>query len=402
MPTTDIYVNTGQSAGEECSSGGEGRVLTFEESLLTHPSHTDGLVDGKDPVCIGDIVGVALQGASAATDLIAVDTEGIFWLNVVATDDLGNSAVARGDRIYINRTTCVLSKISSPATNQLFGTALGVVTSGETDVCAIKVHQDPTEPEIDATYLVVSKGGNDTYGNGSWGSPLLTIQAALDLCTATRKVIYVLDGTYDEALTWPTITGVKLIGMNREWGVVVEDSSEEDAVITVAPGVQTATFEMWLENLYINHSNAGQDGLSLDNTDMTKKLNCYIRDCGGSADSASDRFIVTTQGDNNNAIRIYWNGQNGDIEGSIYIDAGNDGIRFYATGVTFAGGIATAADAVALDMRLIRCNVLHEGITGGDNAQTVHAICCYSVTGATYAALDTDDLAGSHTEDIVA
>jgi len=77
MPTTDIYVNTGQLAGEQCSSGGEGRVLTFEESVLTHPSHTDGMVDGKDPVCIGKIVGVAMKGAAAVTDLIAVDTEGI-------------------------------------------------------------------------------------------------------------------------------------------------------------------------------------------------------------------------------------------------------------------------------------------------------------------------------------
>ena len=49
MPV-DKYVNTGQSAGEQASSGGEGRVLTFEESVLTHPYHSDGFVDGKDPV----------------------------------------------------------------------------------------------------------------------------------------------------------------------------------------------------------------------------------------------------------------------------------------------------------------------------------------------------------------
>uniref|UniRef100_A0A6H1Z7U7 DUF1565 domain-containing protein n=1 Tax=viral metagenome TaxID=1070528 RepID=A0A6H1Z7U7_9ZZZZ len=396
---TDLL--TGKSAGDEISSTGEGRHLQFVESAITHPTHADGFVDGGDPVVIGNVVGVAFSGAAAATDEIAIDTEGIWALTCSATDAAGNSAIAAGNEIYINKTTCALSKINTPGTHQFFGNALTGLATGTSGLVAVKVHNDPQTIAQALDYFVVSKSGNDS-NVGSWCAPLLTIQAALDAVTATRKVVYVLDGTYDEALTWPTISGVKLIGLNREWGVVVEDATETAAVITVTPGVQTSTFEMWLENIYINHSNAGQDGLALDNTAMTKKLNCYIRDCGGEANSAADRFIVTTQGDNNNAIRIYWNGQNGDVEGSIYIDAGNDGIRFYATNVTFAGGLATAADAIALDMRLLRCFVLHEGITGGNAAQTVHAICCYSVTGATYAALDTLDLAGSHTQDIVA
>lgn len=140
MPTTDIYVNTGQSAGEECSSSGEGRMLTFEESVLAHPSHTDGLVDGGDPVVVGGLVGVAMKGASAATDLIAVDSEGIWWLSVVADDDDGHVAIARGDDIFINTSTCVLSKISDPDTQLPFGKALGVLSSGSTGVVAVKVH----------------------------------------------------------------------------------------------------------------------------------------------------------------------------------------------------------------------------------------------------------------------
>ena len=81
MPV-DTYVNTGQSAGKECSSTYEGRHLTFEESVLVHPYHADGLVAGGEPVRVGDIVGVAFTSASAATDMIAIDTEGIWWLNV--------------------------------------------------------------------------------------------------------------------------------------------------------------------------------------------------------------------------------------------------------------------------------------------------------------------------------
>ena len=401
MPTTDIYLATGMVAGTELSSTYEGRHVTFEESVITHPSHTDGFVDGGDPVVIDEEVGVAFTGASAVTDLIAIDTEGIWWLNVVATDDLGNSAVGRGDRIYINRTTCVLSKISTPASQLFFGIAQGILATGTTGVVGVKVHQDPNSPQIDVTYLVVSKSGNDTYGTGTWSNPLLTVQAALDLVTATRKTIYVLGGTYDEAITWPTTTGVILKGMNREWGVVLTDSTEQDAVINVTPGVQTETFELTLENLYIDHGNAGQDGISLDNTDMAKKLNVYIRDCGGDADSAADRFIVTVQGDTSNAIRIYLYGDNGGVEGTIYMIAGNDGNRFYATSAVLNGGLSTSAGAIAFDIRFINCTILHEGVTGGNGAQTISACGCFSLTGATFAALDTDDLAGSHTETVI-
>jgi len=401
MPTIDLYVNTGMTAGTELSSTGEGRHLTFEESVLTHPSHTDGMVDYGDPILVGDIVGVSFSAAAAQTDLIAIDTEGAWWQSVVGLNDLGISAVARGDRIYINRTTCVLSKISNPGTNVFFGLAMGTVGAGLTAVCAVKVHQDPNQPQLDTQYLVVSKNGNDTKGTGTWANPLLTIQAALDLVTATRKTIYVLGGSYDEPLVWPTIPGVYLTGLNRNWKTTILDTSEEDAVITVTPGVQTETFDMSLENVYIDHAIAGQDGIALNNTGMTKKLNVYLRDVGGDADSASDRFIVTTQGDTSNAIRIYWEGDNGGVEGTIVMVAGNDGNRFYATNVVLNGGLSTSAAAVAFDIRFFRCTILHEGVTGGNAAQTIIAAGCFSATGGTFAALDTADLAGSHTETVI-
>jgi predicted RecA/RadA family phage recombinase len=137
------YDMTNKSAGDEISSTYEGRHIEMTESLLTHPSHSDGFVDKGDPVILGKQVGVAFRDASAAGDLIAIDTEGIWALSVVAADQNGNSAVARGDRIYINTTTAVLSKISTPATNMPFGIALSTLTSGSTGVVAVKVHQDP-------------------------------------------------------------------------------------------------------------------------------------------------------------------------------------------------------------------------------------------------------------------
>ncbi len=153
-------VYTAGVAGAEVSSTYEGRHLTFSESQITHPSHTDGLVDKGDPVRVGDkIVGVAFLSALAATDLIAIDTEGIWQLSVVATDDAGASAVAVGDELFINKTTCVLSKIRSIATQIPFGYALYPIAQG-TDVIPVKVHFDPTvDSQLAMFNAVVVSGG---------------------------------------------------------------------------------------------------------------------------------------------------------------------------------------------------------------------------------------------------
>ena len=143
-----LYLATGREAGDEISSTYEGRHITIEESYMTHPTHTDGFVDKGDPILVGeDIVGVALISAAAATDLISVDTEGIWFLSAVAEDYEGNSAIAPGDVLFLNKTTCILSKNSNKYTHQRFGYALGDVASGYTDIVAVKVHWNPDDAE---------------------------------------------------------------------------------------------------------------------------------------------------------------------------------------------------------------------------------------------------------------
>lgn len=135
------YDQTGRSAGEECSSTYEGRHITVLESELTHPTHGDGFVDGGDPVLHGDnIVGVAFKSAAAATDYIAIDTEGIWWLTVYGTNEDGNVAVTYGDDIYIAIDGCLLSKNNNKATHRYFGRALDAVVSGTSEVIPVKLH----------------------------------------------------------------------------------------------------------------------------------------------------------------------------------------------------------------------------------------------------------------------
>jgi len=94
-------------------------------------------------------VGVALRSAAAATEYIAIDTEGIWVLDVYAADDGGAVAVEGGDRLYIaNSTPCAISKIATAATQVPFGYALGHVDAGATAAIAVKVHWDPIDNQV--------------------------------------------------------------------------------------------------------------------------------------------------------------------------------------------------------------------------------------------------------------
>ena len=136
----DMY-KTGQDAGDQVSSTYEGRHISVAESNLVHPTHTDGFVDKGDPVIWGEnIVGVAFKSAAVATDLIAIDTEGVWYLAVVGSDDAGDQAIARGDEVFINKTDGILSANSNKQSHARFGYALLPVTGGATTVIAVKVH----------------------------------------------------------------------------------------------------------------------------------------------------------------------------------------------------------------------------------------------------------------------
>ena len=149
------------SAGDEISSTYEGRHITVFESELFHPYRTSTFVNKGDPVVInaaeGKIVGVALATATADTDLIAVDTEGIWALTVYGdTDELwlhiDDGQVHPGDPLFIDRVTaiavaagdgvgaCALSKRRDKATMIPFGFALGHVAALGVGVIAVKVH----------------------------------------------------------------------------------------------------------------------------------------------------------------------------------------------------------------------------------------------------------------------
>ncbi len=162
MPAFGVYpIADAKDEKEQVSSTYEGRHITVTDDEITgHPNpDADGFVNKGLPCMVGDkIVGITFKSALAGGDLIAIDTEGIWIVDVLAQDDAGASAVAGGDELYINLTTGVVSKITNTATNRPFGYALGVIAAG-TETIAVKVHFDPSLDTQDRMYKTVTTGG---------------------------------------------------------------------------------------------------------------------------------------------------------------------------------------------------------------------------------------------------
>jgi hypothetical protein len=136
-----IYNSTGHTSGEECSSTYEGRHVTILGSNLLSVGTvaTTGLVKGEAVVFGDEGVGVAFNTvaqASLATTYVAVDTEGIWWLNVETS-----ATMAPGDTVYINSLTGVVSDSAAD------GVRLGYVVddvadgSGSAVLAPVKVHK---------------------------------------------------------------------------------------------------------------------------------------------------------------------------------------------------------------------------------------------------------------------
>jgi len=148
MPSTGIGVYPGSLTAvenDEVSSTYLGRHLTFLASDITGQEHT--LVTKGHPVVIGEhIVGVAFMTEVLGSDLIPIDTEGIWNLMVYPKDDLGAIDVDAGDELYINKSNAEISKIRNSVTHTRFGYALGTVTTVVgNEVIAVKVHWDPDD-----------------------------------------------------------------------------------------------------------------------------------------------------------------------------------------------------------------------------------------------------------------
>lgn len=273
----------------------------------------------------------------------------------------------------------------------------------------------------------VSPRGSDVTGDGTFLFPVATVTKAMTLLVSpTRMVISLAPGIYAEAapVAWPTFKEARLLGPGSQFCSV---SAVGASVFTVTPGVQDSTFTGYMQGFEIDHSaGAAQSGITFSNAGMTKKLNFYGHDVPFSADEPTDRSInVATHTDADNAIRIYWTGDGTqkEIGGTIYFNVNNLADRLHCEQLWLVGGsvadedpplvavgaISTSNAAKEMRIRLYKCIVpLHNALSGGSATQVVTAVGCHSwvdyddITPEIFAALDTGELIGSHSEVIVA
>jgi hypothetical protein len=132
------YDATYAHAGGEISSTSEGRHVNILEDLMVHPTHADGFVNKGDPVVAQMLVGIALNSATSINDVIVVETEGVWWLDVYADPNMGFwGGISVGDMLFIDPVT---AQVNNNWWSIPFGHALGPVAQGATTLIAVKVH----------------------------------------------------------------------------------------------------------------------------------------------------------------------------------------------------------------------------------------------------------------------
>lgn len=241
----------------------------------------------------------------------------------------------------------------------------------------------------------------DPYtADGSEARPYKTLAAAWAALTATRSTIFLRPGTYTTVAATPLdlpAFDVQVVGVGPLDSVAIESNGA--AIFNRAAGALTATTTYRFENLMLEHGDTYK-GIVIDNTSATKKIIVVVDgvEFGGSANAID----VATHGDASNGVQVYVSNRGREIKGPVNFTIGNDGDILRIADAVLSGGLVTGASATVSEITLRNCEVLHEGVTGGNAAQVLNVIGCHSRADATIAAFDTADAAGSHTENILA
>ncbi|MBU2249302.1 MAG: hypothetical protein KKD77_21320 [Gammaproteobacteria bacterium] len=358
MPGLQVGVYPGElAAGTEVSSTYEGRHLTVLESELIHPFRASGFVNKGDPVLLcrtavpatyGEAIGVAFATATAVTDLIAIDTEGIFNLTVYAQDDDGAVAIEIGDTLYIHDGStgaasangygdAEISKISNTVTQRIFGYALGRMVANSSGQIAVKLHWGPV--------MVGSKGIDHVQGTTAlpveWGVDISNVkQLIFNVGVLTDYMSGIFVRAYAEADV--PAGGIQGLIYSR---LTVEADSQDMYAIRGRTDLVMSTPSATIANMIVG----GMFSVSLDNPGFALTLADRMKALDVSMSQSATSTITTGQ---ICGMYVAMNGilvDNGGRTQGIYIYQGGGGTSFPDYGIYIQMESANTLAAIKIE-----------------------------------------------------
>jgi predicted RecA/RadA family phage recombinase len=338
----------------------------------------------------GDVVYVEGLGALVAYDDYDASAEGVYYKKARITVDITSGVtISQGNRVYFDASAETVQLESSAAlTSSDF--YLGIAVA---DGTAAGGYVD-----VDINEGAIVEGKIAVYGNeGNLKGSYSTIDLAV-AALANDDILVIKSGSYTLAGACNiTKTGVSIIGD----GIVnITAAAAADYAFKTVLGAISSTKSVTFKNLNIDHGDdATQDGISIENTSATGRINATISDCEFESDGGNSIEVPHA---GTAAVRLRVNDCT--LEGPLSFTVKSTDDQCRLVGTRLMAGLVTSADNIAMEISLRDCLVLHEGITGGHASQLLYAMGCFSETDANpnvYAALDTNDLAGSHTESLL-
>jgi hypothetical protein len=172
-------------------------------------------------------------------------------------------------------------------------------------------------------------------------------------------------------------------------------------VVKIAPGKDFgATFKSTIENVAIKHNGTGlmYDRSNVGTSEFDVHLDHvpFLQEAGTS---------IVGRHNGSAGVIFEWEGGREKIEGPIFLESMHENDEINFIGGKLRGGLetSTAAFSGTADFLLQHIEILHEGLTGGNDSQRFNVIYCHSRTsdGNTFAVFDASDAQGDHTGNIV-
>jgi len=341
-------------------------------------------------VSAGEVIFVAGIGALVAleagdaSETITYQSRGLAQFPITSA-----VTVSQGNACYWDVSENKILKIGTVAGDFYVGTAAANGTAAGGYV------------KIDLNAPLQADGAISVYGsNGVFKASYTTIDLAVAAAVAD-DIIDIKAGSYTlTAAVNITKAGLLIKGAGRNATTIVAAAAADYAFKTVL-GALGATKSVYFRDFTLDHGDdATQIGIQIANVSATGRINAIIENVDFESDGGnsiqSDHSVTTS------SIRLYVTG--GTMEGPVNCVVNNTDDRIRFDGSTLRGGLVTGAVDIAMEIALRNCLVKHEGVTGGHASQLLYAMGCFSETDANpnvYAALDTSDLAGSHTESLL-